>query len=155
MQRFFAVTLAFHSLLSACGGGGRSGGADGPEPLVLAKLGLKIDAPAGSTASDGVVGGVLVELPDVHVTVDEVTPARPVAAEDAAREADMFNPANARTERLADGFAFMFENSGDLGKNYWVQVRREIGGTSYWCESTARSPELQATALAACKSLRR
>lgn len=149
MQKLSAIPLV---CALACGGGG--GSDRGGQGLALARLGLKMDAPAGSTASDGVMGGVLVEGPGLTVTVDEALATRPKLAEEAEKEAEMYNPQQAKVERLADGFVFTFENSGDLGKNYWVQVRREIGGRSYWCESTTASPEQQATATAACLSLK-
>ena len=159
MKNLFVVPLA---LALACGGGsgsdgkgGGSGDAAKAGPLELTKLGLKMDAPAGSTASDGVMGGMMVQGPNLVVTVDEATDSRPKTAEDAAKEADMYNPQNGKTEKLADGFAFTFENTGDLGKNYWVQVRRELGGKSYGGETTSSSPEKQTTALAACKSLKK
>jgi hypothetical protein len=46
-----------------------------------------------------------------------------------------------------------FDNVGSLGANFFLQVRRDIGGTSYWCETCAASAEQQAAALAFCKSL--
>lgn len=148
MKNLFVLPLA---LALACGGGG-----DGKKATVdLAKLGLKMEAPEGSTASDGIMGGVMVQGPNLIVTVDEATDTRPKTAEDAAKEADMYTPANAKTEKLSDGFAYTFENTGSAGKNYWVHVRREIGGKSYWCETTSSSPEQQNNALAACKSLKK
>ena len=99
------------------------------------------------------MGGVMVTGPNLVVTVDEATDARPKVAEDAAKEADMYNPAEGKTEKLADGSAYTFVNTGGAGKNYWVQVRRELGGKSYWCETTGSSLEQQTAALAACKIL--
>jgi len=148
MKILFAVPL---TLALACGGAADSK----PTTVELTKLGLKMDAPAGTTVSDGIMGGVMVQGPNLVVTIDEATDSRPKAAEDAAKEADMYNPQEPKTEKLPDGFAFSFVNTGDLGKNYWVQVRREIGGKSYWCETTSSSPEQQTAALAACKSLKK
>lgn len=148
MKILFAVPLL---LALACGGSSDAK----PTAIELSKLGLKMDAPAGSTASDGMMGGVMVTGPNLVVTVDEATDARPKVAEDAAKEADMYNPEEGKTEKLADGFAYTFVNTGGAGKNYWVQVRREIGGKSYWCETTGSSPEQQTAALAACKSLKK
>lgn len=146
---FAAVPLA---LALACGGGASDAK---PTTLELTKLGLKMDAPAGSTVGDGIMGGVMVQGPNLVVTVDEANDSRPKTGEDAAKEADMYNPQEPKTEKLADGFAFTFVNTGDLGKNYWVHVRREIGGKAYWCETTSSSPEQQTNALAACKSLKK
>ena len=57
------------------------------------------------------------------------------------------------TEKLADGWAYTFENKGDMGANYFVNVRRDIGGKPIWCETTASQPEQQTAALDFCKSL--
>jgi hypothetical protein len=149
MKYLFAVPLA---LALACGGGASDAK---PTAVDLPKLGLKMDAPAGSTVSDGIMGGVMVQGPNLIVTIDEATDTRPKTAEDATKDVDMYNPQNAKSEKLADGFALTFENTGDLGKNYWVHVRRELGGKAYWCETTSSSPEQQTAALAACKSLKK
>ena len=150
MKKFFVLPLAF---ALACGGGAADGGKK--SSVDLTKLGLKMDAPEGSTASDGIMGGVMVQGPNLVVTVDEASDTRPKTAEDAAKEADMYSPSNPKSEKLSDGFAFTFENTGGAGKNYWVNVRRDIGGKSYWCETPSSSPEQQANALAACKSLKK
>jgi hypothetical protein len=124
-------------------------------PVELGRLGLKMDVPLGFTVGDGIAGGALVEGHDLLITVDPATEAHPRTAEEAALEVDMFNPEQAKSEVLADGFGFTFETPGDVGRNFFVHVRREIGGKSYWCEATVTGASAQATALAACKSLRR
>ena len=65
----------------------------------------------------------------------------------------MYSPKNPKDEKLADGWAYTFENTGGMGTNYFVNVRRDIGGKSYWCETTASTPEQQTAALDFCKSL--
>ena len=66
----------------------------------------------------------------------------------------MPRPKNVKSEKLADGFATTFDNKGSMGASYFVQVRRDLGGKSYWCETTSSSSEQQAHALEACKSLK-
>lgn len=127
---------------------------EGPATVELTKLGLKMDAPAGSTAGDGIVGGIMVQGPGLVVNIDIASDSRPKTVEDAQKEADMYSPKNIKTEKLADGWALTFENTGSMGASYFVNVRRDIGGKSYWCETTASQPEQQTNALAACKSLK-
>lgn len=123
-------------------------------PLVLGKLGLVMDAP-GCTVGDGVAGGALVEGQEMMLTVDVATAEYPRTAEAAVGEVEMFNPEAVEKEALADGFVLRFETQGDVGRNYFVQVRRALGETAYWCEATVTTPALAEAALAACKSLRR
>lgn len=123
-------------------------------PLELTKVGLKMNAPAGSTVGDQIAGsGVTVQGPNLVVSVEEASETRPKTGEDAQKEADMYSPKNAKVEALPDGWALTFDNEGGMGKNYFVNVRRDLGGKSYWCETTASSPEQQKNALEACKSL--
>ncbi len=124
--------------------------------IELEKFGLKVDVPDGVRASDAVVGeGMMIKGPGLVLTVEVATEATPKTLSDAKQEADMYSPQNFQEETLADGWTMTFENKGGMGTNYWVQSRREINGTIYWCSTTAAQVEQQAHALAACKSLRR
>lgn len=124
--------------------------------IELEKFGLKVDVPAGVRASDAVVGeGMMIKGPGLVLTVEISTDATPKTLGDAKQEADIYTPQNIQEETLEDGWTLTFENKGGMGTNYWVQSRREIDGTSYWCSTTAAQVEQQAHALAACKSLRK
>jgi hypothetical protein len=139
----------------APGGGGEDAVAAGGS-VTLEKLGLNAEAPAGSTVSDAIGGtGVMVQGPELVVTVQEASDSQPKTLDATKEDAEMYGPKNPKTEELPDGFIYMFENSGGAGTNYWVQARREIGGKTYWCETTAAQPEQQANAVAFCKSLAR
>lgn len=159
-KKILAAVLPL-ALAFACGGDAKKPDAksapkaDGPKALDLAKLGLKMDAPAGAEVSDGIGGGVMVQGPGLVVNVDAASDSRPKTIDDAKKEVEMYNPKNIKTETLGDGWALTFENEGGAGANYWVNVRRDIGGKAYWCETTASQPEQQTNALAACKSLKK
>jgi hypothetical protein len=128
--------------------------AGGSAKLSLEKLGLTAEGPGGSKVGDALVGsGVMVQGPNLVVTVEEASDSRPKTADAAKEDADMYSPQNLQTEDLDDGFVVTFENEGGMGKNYFVNVRREIGGKTYWCETTASNPEQSANAVAFCKSL--
>lgn len=142
------------ALVFACGGDAKKPDA-APATLELAKLGLKIDAPAGSEVRDGIVGGVMVHGPGLVVNVDVASETRPKTLDEAKKDAEMYTPKNIKTETLGDGWAITFENEGAAGTNYWVNVRRDIGDQSYWCDTTAGQPAQQSNALAACKSLKK
>jgi hypothetical protein len=95
----------------------------------------------------GLTGVVQTVATTVSVRVANETDPKDL---DAARTAAASrSPTKQSDERLGDGWVFLFEGGG----NYFVQVRRELSGTAYWCESTDTTPEQQAAALAFCKSL--
>lgn len=157
-----ASTLALSLLLLACAGdkGGAGDGGDAaatPSTTVeLRKYGLTTTAPAGAEAKDEIVGdGVMIQGPGIIATVvvaDDATPA----TVDAAKESNAsYAPQNVVVDELADGWALTWDNQGDMGANYWVQVRRELAGATYWCTSVATEPAQQRNALAACKGLER
>ncbi len=132
--------------------GGAAAGGDGE--VELEKLGLKAKAPAGSSVGDAIVGeGVMIQGPDLVVTVEVASDSRPKTEEAAKKDVDIYTPKNLVTEKLEDGWSLTFDNEGGMGANFFVQVRRDIDGKSYWCETTASKPEQQANALAFCKSL--
>lgn len=131
----------------------KSGGAG---TIVIAKLGLKADVPAGAKAGDAIVGdGVMIKGPGVVVGIDLANDMTPKTVEEAVKETEMYDGvANMKQEKLADGYIISFENKGGMGTNYWVKSVREIGGKAYTCDTTASQPEQQKNALAVCKSLK-
>jgi len=129
---------------------------DGPQTIKIDKLGLSADVPAGAEASDAVIGeGVMIQGPGLVITIEEASDSTPKTLADAKEEADMYTPENLKEETLDDGWAMTFDNKGGMGTNYWVQVRREIDGKTFWCTTTAAQVEQQTNALAACKSLKK
>jgi hypothetical protein len=74
--------------------------------------------------------------------------------EAAKSDAEMYSPKNLKEEKLADGWTLTFENTGSMGKNYFVQVRRQIDGKEYDCSTTSPDERAQKV-LAACKTLRK
>ena len=72
---------------------------------------------------------------------------------EAKEEADMFSPKNFKSEELADGWVVTYENEGGMGTNYFLKVRRDIGGAAYTCDTTASKAGQRDRALAICKSL--
>jgi hypothetical protein len=154
-----SMLVAFVILsLGACnkdGAGSPSAKGAAPTTVSIDKLGLKAEVPAGATVGDAIVGaGAMIQGPGLVVTIEAASDSRPKTLEDAKKEADMYTPKNLKEEKLADGWLLTFENTGSLGTNYFVQVRRDIGGKAIWCETTAAQPEQSANAVAACKSLK-
>ena len=126
----------------------------GPETVAIEKLGIKVTVPQGSTVGDGVGGdGVMIQGPDLVVMIELATDMTAATIDAAKEEADMYSPKNLESETLADGWVVTFDNTGGMGTNYFVNVRRELGGKAYWCTTTSSTPEQKANAIAACKSL--
>ena len=61
---------------------------------------------------------------------------------------------NLKTEKLADGWLVSSENTGSLGRNYWLTMRREIGGKGYMCETMQSNEGQRQAAIAICKGLK-
>ena len=148
-------------LVAACSkgdeaGSSAKGAAKGPPaPVELTALGLKGEGPSGTKADKAPIGdGLMVQGPDLVVNVEVASDSRSKTLDDDKKDAEMYSPKNAKEEALSDGWAYWYENKGGMGTNYFVHVRRDIGGKSIWCETTSSSATQQANALAFCKSLK-
>jgi hypothetical protein len=157
-----AVALASLATFSACkkkDEGGSSSGkttetAKPAGPTKLPKLGLQIDAPGPIEVGDAIMGeGHMLRGAGVGAMQIEIAKT-PQTLDEAKSDADMYSPKNLKEEKLADGWALTFENKGGAGTNYWVTVRRDIGGKTYNCTTTGSEAGQAAAVLAACKSLR-
>jgi hypothetical protein len=151
-----ALSLALASVATISCSKSKSGGGSGggSVPLALAGLGVTAQVPEGTTADKAIVGdGLTLQGPDLVVGVQAAGSHAKTLAE-AKDKNSMYSPTDVKEETLADGWALSFQNKGGMGTNYWVQVRRTIGGKAIWCDTTASSAEQQANALAACKSLK-
>ncbi|MGE5181966.1 MAG: hypothetical protein ACM31C_07880 [Acidobacteriota bacterium] len=120
----------------------------------LPNVGLQLEIPGETMVSDGMekvsnmvngeaIGALEVDLADKPQTLDE-----------AKTDAADFKPRNLKEEKLADGWALSYENTGSAGTNYFVRVRRDIAGKSYTCSTTGSQAAQAQAVLAACKSLR-
>ncbi|MDB4958600.1 MAG: uncharacterized protein JWO36_6169 [Myxococcales bacterium] len=152
--------LASLSLLGACSkkdGGSASGkSAEGAKVATkLPKLGLQLDIPGEALLADGIGGDKATMLSGPGIGGMQVDiPKAPQTVEEAKSDASMYNPKNLKTETLPDGYVITFENTGSMGTNYWVQVRRDIGGKTYECSTTGSEAAQAKAVVEACKSLR-
>ena len=121
--------------------------------LTLPKLGLKADAPAGTSVSE-MMGNDMAQGPNLVATVEKGDD-KPKTGEEAQADAEMYGPKDPKIETLADGYVLTFTNEGSAGTNFFVNARREIDGAAYWCTTTASTQEQMDAAVAFCKSLRK
>jgi hypothetical protein len=123
-------------------------------PTKLPKLGLSIDVPGKVDVGDAIMGeGHMLQGAGVGALTVEIA-AKPQTLDEAKSDAEMYSPKNLEDETLADGWALTFDNTGSMGKNFFVQVRRDIGGKTYTCSTTGSDAGQAAAVLAACKTLR-
>ncbi|MGE0401592.1 MAG: hypothetical protein AB7T06_33130 [Kofleriaceae bacterium] len=154
MLRTYALALVFVSVVG-CSKKDGGGGSDKPAgPTQLPKLSLQIDVPGSVTVSNA-IGGEGHMLMGEGIGAMTITVEKEAKTLDAAKsDAEMYSPKNLKEEKLADGWALTFENTGSMGKNYFVEVRRDIDGKSYSCSTTSPDDRAQKV-LAACKTLRK
>jgi len=123
-------------------------------PTKLPKLGLSIDVPGAVEVGDAIMGeGHMLQGASVGALTVEID-EKPQTIDEAKSDADMYSPKNLEDEKLADGWTLTFDNTGSMGKNFFVEVRRDIGGKTYKCSTTTGNEKQAAGALAACKTLR-
>lgn len=126
-----------------------------PGKLQLKKLGLTIALPADSSVMD-IGGNLTVQGGGTVVSVSKVNPKgfAPKNFKEAVEAMADYSPTKVtKKEKTKDGWLIAFENKGGLGKNYFVWIRRTIGGKPYACETTASTPDQAKKAIAACRSL--
>jgi hypothetical protein len=160
MTRISVLFIAV-ALFSACGKKDEGGGAAGKTaegkkagPTKLPKLGLTIDAPGSLDVGDAIMGeGHMLTGEGVGAMTVEIAKT-PQTLDEAKSDAELYSPKNQKEEKLADGWVLTFENTGSMGKNFFVQVRRDIGGKTYSCSTTGGNQKQAEAVLAACKTLR-
>lgn len=124
------------------------------KPTKLPKLGLQVDVPGAAEVGDAIMGeGNMVQGEAVGAMQVEIA-KKPQTLDEAKSDADMYSPKNLKADALPDGWTLTFENTGSMGKNYFVEVRRDIAGKTYTCSTTTGNDKQAAGALAACKTLR-
>lgn len=123
-------------------------------PTKLPKLALSIDVPGSVEVGDAIMGeGHMLQGSGIGAMQIEIA-SKAQTLDEAKSDADMYSPKNLKAETLPDGWALTFENTGSAGKNYFVQVRRDIGGKTYNCSTTGGEAKQAEAVLTACKSLK-
>jgi len=155
------IALASLATTTACKKKEGEGGAAGKTseskagPTKLPKLGLTIEVPGEVEIGDAIMGqGHMLQGAEIGAMQVEIA-EKPETLDEAKSDADMYTPKNLKADKLADGWALTFENTGSAGANFFVEVRREIGGKTYKCSTTQGDGGRAATVLAACKSLKK
>lgn len=158
----FALTLAFTGCSKKEDGTASAKTAEKSEgskpaagPTKLPKLGLQIDVPGSVEVGDAVMGqGHMLQGASIGAMQIEIADKK-MSIDDAKSDADMYSPKDLKADALPDGFALTYSNTGSMGKNFFVDVQRDIDGKTYHCSTTGSEESQQQAVLAACKSLRK
>jgi len=165
----FAIALASLTMVAGCGKKDESGtaaktteksGGGGDKaapagPTKLPKLGLQIDVPGKAEVGDAIMGeGHMLQGEGFGAMQIEVAEKK-VSLQEAKDSAEMYGPKDLKEETLADGYAITYSNTGSMGKNFFVDVQRDIDGKTYHCSTTGSEEKQQQAVLAACKSLKK
>ncbi len=118
------------------------------------KLGLKADLPEMSQVSDGISTGSVMVVGTAPVNIAAAKPDDPKTIDAAKKDAAIFKATDFKDAKLTDGWSLTYENTGSMGTNYWLVVRRDIGGKTYRCDTSVMSDDQRAAALKICLSLR-
>jgi hypothetical protein len=127
---------------------------DAAKPTKIAKLNnLSIDLPPDGSVSDGMGdNSVMVSTGQTTLTISVAKPTDPKTSADGKGAA--LATENMKIEKLTDGWYITSENTGSMGRNYWLTMRREIGGKGYLCETMQSNDAQVKAAIAVCKGLK-
>lgn len=126
---------------------------EAPKVTKIEKVGLSVELPPESTVSDGIGDkSAMVSTGNCTLTVSVAKDTDPKTSADGKGGA--LATENMKIEKLSDGWYITSENTGSAGRNYWLTMRREIGGKGYMCETLQSSADQVKCAIAICKGLK-
>lgn len=167
MRKLFALPLAFALALSACDGGGSSGGGsekDADGFVAIPNIsGMKVKVPEGATPN-GVGGAAGFHSSDdsFGFMLTEATDGKDFDAAKAGTEEFLFKKW-IKSEKTDDGWVFTYEvpkldlsgeEAKEVGVMYAFEVRRKIGDKTYKCHGSVAKAEGLDAVVDACKSIK-
>jgi hypothetical protein len=180
MRRFYALALPLVLVAAACSkpstdasdkpaesskatgtAKGENAGKDdksaAKEPVAKArkidKVGLSVELPEDATVSDGLSDkSAMISTGATTLTVSVAKDTDPRTSDDAKSSA--LATENMKIEKITDGWLVTSENTGSAGRNYWLTMRREVGGKGYLCETMQSNDAQVKAAIAICKGLK-
>lgn len=133
--------------------GGAKEKKDAPKLTKIDKVGLSVELPADATVMDGIGDkSVMISTGSCTTNVSVAKDTDPKTSEDAKGAA--LATENLKIEKLSDGWIVTSENTGSAGRNYWLTMRRDIGGKGYLCETMQSNTDQVKCAIAICKGLK-
>lgn len=175
MLRSRFLVPAFATLLVACGGGGDAGAKkDGAssakpgdakaagdakpaaKPTKIEQVGLSADLAEGATVMKGMSeGSAMISTDATTMNVSLAKDTDPKTMEQGKSGAMLGDKGRGLTATaIPDGWIVTWENTGSMGDNFWLSMRREIGGKGYMCDTMQSNEAQRKAAIEICKSLK-
>jgi len=127
-------------------------------PVAIDGFGLAFDGPADAKVDDMTMGSAktyMIMGTGLVFSVAEPSEISPKTLEEAVEASSIYDGAKiSKQEKTADGYHLEFSNTGSMGANYFVEIRRTINDKPYICSTTAPDAKFASAAVAACQSLR-
>jgi hypothetical protein len=162
---------------AACGGGGGNAdakkdgassakpGADAKpageakaatKPTKIEQVGLTAELPEGATVMKGMSdNSAMISTDAATLNVSLAKDTDPKTVDEGKSGAMLGDKGRGLTgEKIADGWIVTWENTGSMGDNYWLNMRREIGGKGYMCDTMQSNEAQRKAAIEICKSLK-
>jgi hypothetical protein len=131
-----------------------------PKATKLDKVGLTADLPADATVMAGISAtSNMVSTNATTLTIGVAKDTDPKTLEQGKGSAMLGDKGrNLKGDKTSDGWVVTWENTGMIGDtpsdNYWLSMRREIGGKGYMCETMQSNEDQRKAAIAICNSLK-
>lgn len=179
--RLGGFMIALGATLLACGGDKRSASAPAaqgekasaggqeaakgaapaaaPKTIQIKELGVELQAKALGAAEKGIGSDYAVSLDDgtpMGTGIIVTTELASKTFEDALGNAEMYTATSGKIdkkEKTADGWVFRYNNKGELGDNFFVNVVKTVGDKKIECSAMAATVAGADQAEAACLSI--
>jgi len=122
----------------------------------IEQIGLSAMLPEGATVMKGMdATSAMVSTDATAVTLSVAKDTDPKTVEQGKDGALLGDKGRGlKGDKTADGWIVTWENTGSMGDNYWLTMRREIGGKGYMCETTQSKEAQRKAAIEVCNSLK-
>lgn len=139
-------------------GGAKAAGDAKPamKPTKIEQVGLTAELPDGATVMKGMSeGSAMISTDATTMNVSLAKDTDPKTVDQGKSGAMLGDKGRGLTgEAIADGWIVTWENTGSMGDNYWLSMRREIGGKGYMCDTMQSNEAQRKAAIEICKSLK-
>lgn len=150
MIKHVAVAMTLAITVAACGGkkDDKGGGGGKTKAYKFTTLGITADLPKDvDTSSESMLTGASIGAMSIEERPKQTLDEAKAGAQD-------YSPQNVKGEALPDGWVLTFDNKGEMGASFFLQVQRDIGGKTYMCSTTQPNNDRIGAVLSVCKSLR-
>jgi hypothetical protein len=129
---------------------------DEPKATKIDAIGLSAMLPASAQIMKGISeGSAMISSDATTMNVSKAKDTDPKTVEQGKDSALLGDKGRGlKGDKTADGWIVTWENTGSMGDNYFLSMRREIGGKGYMCETTVSNEGQRKAAIEICNSLK-